>query len=331
LLARELLDKDLRRLLKSYISMVDRLTALAADELAGRPLSEDDGDWLRAIAYTLERLWLQSGDAKGGKGEEDSAIIADIMRGLDPISGLDEVLEIGTGFFDRIYVIVPNDVGDFLVAQGGVYSYYEFAQPTSDRLTDEAWRQMLRDDAAPDRPAWQDPLFPASVTDPGPAEPTPRPKRSELEWELGDSFGGMNDYLFWDAYRTSPAGAAFDPFEAGALAGVIFDDLERQLHKAVDYVVLFRFPDEATLETYWQRRSGAASGFAPERDEPCFDGHAGLGTWANGEYLCYVSDSGTALLRWTDERTHTYGVMNAVAGKPRLAVLARQWQATRSR
>ena len=118
---------------------------------------------------------------------------------------------------------------------------------------------------------------------------------------------------------------------AGALAGVIFDDLERELHKAVDYVVLFRFPDAATLEAYWQRRSGAASGFAPERDEPCFDGRAGLGAWANGEYLCYVSDSGTALLRWTDERTHTYGVMNAVAGKPRLAVLARQWQATRSR
>ena len=33
---------------------------------------------------------------------------------------------------DRIYVIVPDDIGGFQVASGGVYSYYEFAWPTSE-------------------------------------------------------------------------------------------------------------------------------------------------------------------------------------------------------
>ena len=70
------------------------------------------------------------------------------------------MLEVGTGRIDRIFVIVPDDAGAFQVATGGVYSYYEFPWPTSDRLTDEQWWTMLRKGEAPDRPAWQDPLFP---------------------------------------------------------------------------------------------------------------------------------------------------------------------------
>jgi hypothetical protein len=238
------------------------------------------------------------------------------------------VLEIGTGYFDRIYVVVPNDQGAFQVASGGVYSYYEFPWPTTDRLNDQQWRQMLRDDAAPDRPAWQEPLFPPQATgSEGASEPTPQPKKRDIEWELGSAIEGA----FWDPYRQSPAGAAFDPFEAGALTGVIFDDTERELHKSVDYVVLIRFPDAEKLDRYWERRAGAAAAEAPDRDGACLDDRAGTGTWPNGEYLCYVSESGTALLRWTDERTNTYGVMNAVSGKKRLDVLARQWASIRSR
>jgi len=65
---------------------------------------------------------------------------------------------------------------------------------------------------------------------------------------------------------------------------------------------------------------------APMRTLPCADGQPGRDTWLHGEYLCYVSDDGVALLRWTDERTDTYGVMNGVAGKKDLATLYRQWQ-----
>ena len=66
------------------------------------------------------------------------------MRGIDLDSGTDEVLEIGTGRIDRIFVLMPDDAGDFHVATGGVYSYYEFPQPTAERLTDEQWWEMLR-------------------------------------------------------------------------------------------------------------------------------------------------------------------------------------------
>ena len=93
--------------------------------------------------------------------DDDAAVIADIGRGVDLAKGTDDVLEIGTGRIDRIFVLVPDDAGDFHVATGGVYSYYEFDRPTADgRLTDEQWWKMLRKGEAPERPSWQAPVFP---------------------------------------------------------------------------------------------------------------------------------------------------------------------------
>jgi hypothetical protein len=161
--ARDLLPRDLRRLLTEYIRFVDRLAILAADELAARPISDDDNEWLRAIGGTLEGFWWRSGDRLDTPRpirDDDAAVIADIMRGIDLEEHIDSVLEIGTGRIDRIFVLVPDDAGDFHVASGGVYSYYEFPWPTEDRLTDERWWEMLRNGAAPERPAWQEPLFP---------------------------------------------------------------------------------------------------------------------------------------------------------------------------
>jgi hypothetical protein len=245
------------------------------------------------------------------------------MRGTDAVAGIDQVLEIGTGYVDRIYVIVPDDEGSFRLAAGGVYSYYEFPWPTHDRLNDDRWRKMLATDQAPARPAWQAVIFPESgVGSDGTAAPTPKPSKSEVEWELGETIAGAS----WKPYRKSPARAAFDRFAAGARTGVIFDKLERQLHRAVDYVVLFRFHSADGLKAYWEQRASAAASVAPERERACLDGQAGRSAWSNGEYLCYVSEAGEALLRWTDERTDTYAVMNAVADEARLKLLARQWE-----
>ena len=174
LATRGLVSRDARRLLNDYTEFVDRLARISADELAGRPIKaianqkdpgfwETDNEWLRSIGGTLEGFWWRSGDKLDTSRpirDDDAAIIADIGRGVDLIKGTDEVLEVGTGRIDRIFVIVPDDEGQFHVATGGVYSFYEFRQPTSDRLTDEQWWAMLRVGEAPERPAWQEPMFP---------------------------------------------------------------------------------------------------------------------------------------------------------------------------
>ncbi len=48
----------------------------------------------------------------------------------------------------------PDARGRLQVARGGVFSYYEFLWPASDRLTDEQWRKILASGQAPERPAW---------------------------------------------------------------------------------------------------------------------------------------------------------------------------------
>jgi hypothetical protein len=53
---------------------------------------------------------------------------------------------------DRIYVIVNlND--ELQIAQGGVFSYYEFPRPLSERMSDQIWRQLLTP-TNPELPAW---------------------------------------------------------------------------------------------------------------------------------------------------------------------------------
>jgi len=65
-----------------------------------------------------------------------------------------EVLEEGVGYVDLIVVayVVPD--GRIIAGVGPVLSYYEFRHPISDRLTDEAWLEMLEQGEGPSRPAW---------------------------------------------------------------------------------------------------------------------------------------------------------------------------------
>ncbi len=152
---RALLPGDLDTLLDQVRQFLGRLERIARDELAGRPISQEDNDWLQLIGPELEALWVASSDldATGEApvaSDEEAALVADIFRSTFGI------LELGTGGITPMYVMVPNDAGQFQIAYGATYSYYEFWVPESEgRLTDEEWRQRLRDGELPDRPAWQ--------------------------------------------------------------------------------------------------------------------------------------------------------------------------------
>jgi hypothetical protein len=68
-------------------------------------------------------------------------------------SNTEQVLEEGVGYVDLIVVAYKLPDGRILVGAGPVMSYYEFKQPMDDRLTDEAWRELL-DSNPPERPEW---------------------------------------------------------------------------------------------------------------------------------------------------------------------------------
>ena len=139
-------DETTRWAVEYLIAMLDRLTRLAGDELAARPISDEDNTWLSSIGGKIG--WLTEAVNRGEI--EATPIIADIF--LDPFA--DMVLEIGTGPLDTIHVLVPDDEGNFQVATGAVYSYYQFWGPRSERLTDEEWRDRIVEGDLPERPSW---------------------------------------------------------------------------------------------------------------------------------------------------------------------------------
>jgi hypothetical protein len=144
----------LQSALKSLAYLSARLTEMARKELWGEPLSDDEqlflkyqlGSSLMGIRYTAE-FSLED-------PPELAALVADIAS--NPDAGL--VLQVGTGYVDYIYVITDSPDG-LQLTRGAVYSFYEFTQPIDNRLTDQAWWDMLAGGKTPPRPAWVGPFY----------------------------------------------------------------------------------------------------------------------------------------------------------------------------
>ena len=147
--SRGLLSEEYRDKLQRMESLLVSLKSMAEKELRGEALTEEEYDAIRNIGGILEGLVTFSPQVKEqveSEADERMAIMADVHT--DTNSG--QVLEEGVGNAFTIYATVPIE-GQTAVAQGGVFSYYEFTHPMSDRLTDEAWQAMS---PKPDQPVW---------------------------------------------------------------------------------------------------------------------------------------------------------------------------------
>jgi hypothetical protein len=151
--------------LQTLVAMCDHMQVIAEKELGGQQLTEEDFKFIRFIGGQLEDIVMASADTdnvdpfapKYMEEDPQAAVIADVATDPGSDQGL-IVLEEGVGRIQYIYVVVPILQADgtykWEIARGGVYSYYEFAWPGNNRLTDEKWRAMLDDGTAPDVPAW---------------------------------------------------------------------------------------------------------------------------------------------------------------------------------
>ncbi|MDD3621060.1 MAG: DUF3160 domain-containing protein [Methanofollis sp.] len=135
------LDPAAAQRLSALGEVIDRFTALSVKELEGVPLTADDHAFIRDAAGTLDGLVLGL--------EEQTTLVADVHS--NPYHGI--VLEEGVGDIALIVVACPTSDGEATLCAGPVLSYYEFTHPLDDRLTDEAWAEMLRDNPPP-RPWW---------------------------------------------------------------------------------------------------------------------------------------------------------------------------------
>jgi hypothetical protein len=155
---RSLLTASMKDNLNKMEQLAMSLKVISEKELNNEKLTDDEYELIRSYGGQLEHFWLEvnkdepafkeSTNQRDYLNENPAAIVADVAT--DPNG---QVLEEGTGKISDIYVVVPID-GKLRIAHGGVYSYYEFTWPMSDRLTDKKWREMLNSGQAPQLPEW---------------------------------------------------------------------------------------------------------------------------------------------------------------------------------
>jgi hypothetical protein len=134
--------EDMGNLSKTFESLGD----IAAKEIHGESLSQEDNDLIQAY-IGIKEYHVALAKSSG------QDIVMPPVPVIAAVSGAgNDVLEVGVGKVDRIYVVVPIN-GKLAIAQGGVFSYYEFRQPRSNRLTDEEWRKRLSENP-PEIPAY---------------------------------------------------------------------------------------------------------------------------------------------------------------------------------
>jgi hypothetical protein len=119
---------------------------IAAKELAGQPLSEEDNYAIIGCLGMIECMNTAT-DYNRPEGEMPKVPVIAAVSGAQ-----NSVLEAGVGKVDRIYVAVTLE-GKSEIAQGGVFTYYEFTQPRDNRLTDDEWREKLAEGEV-ELPAW---------------------------------------------------------------------------------------------------------------------------------------------------------------------------------
>jgi hypothetical protein len=155
LAARQLLTPEMTSLVADLTTMLDRLTAIATEELrtAQPSANTDDQAWLGRISVLLEQFRERTTDNPDdvgyGQSDPSTALVADLARNTE------QVIEIATGGADTIVAILPYDRSTSELVWGAVYSTYEFARPASEgRLTDDEWRGMVQRGDVPPRPSW---------------------------------------------------------------------------------------------------------------------------------------------------------------------------------
>ncbi|HET6312231.1 MAG TPA: DUF3160 domain-containing protein [Chloroflexia bacterium] len=163
LLSRGLLEKTEDRSAISDFNTLNQIESLALDlkrisekELENKALTQEEYELIRFYGARIEHLTIAAADQEEGQGgpslqDQDAAVVADIATGGPQ---LDQALEEATGRIMEIYVVVPI-AGNLVLARGGIYSQYEFVQPSSNRLTNEQWRQRLDNGQVPEEADWK--------------------------------------------------------------------------------------------------------------------------------------------------------------------------------
>ncbi len=135
--------------LNSFSDILDRLLKISEKELENEPLDEDEYSFIETFGSISQNL-IET--VSGGEIDPEvfkTVLVADVHTE----GNTKQVLEEGVGFIKSLIVAYKLPQGHILIGVGPAFSYYEFKQPMSERLTDEAWREILNSNP-PSAPEW---------------------------------------------------------------------------------------------------------------------------------------------------------------------------------
>ena len=245
------------------------LQAMAEKELRGEPLTDEEYETIRFYGGELEHLTMASADTPGDQGPEgqlmpeeqpQAAVVADVAT--DPWPEL--VLELAIGRIDQLHAVVPLIEEDgsitLQVAKGGVFSYYEFEWPMNDRLTDEAWRQMVEEGETPPRPAWINDFFTQEGEHTALREGVTRYQKGVVNafWFLEPNLAAAEGEIVQDMISQVETLQAEQRYQGRKLMGVDFRSFDRQ---ADDLAVV-------TVRETWRDELFAFEDRGPSYSEP---------------------------------------------------------------
>jgi hypothetical protein len=164
LLGLNLLFYDYEERLTVLKNLLLCLEVLSEKELENIPLSDEDYELITSIGGILQNLVYfedeYSGNFAGAPSfdsDDQMPVVADVHTDRNTMCCLEE----GVGYPFNIYAIVPIE-GELYMTRGACFSYFEFIQPISDRLTDEAWQEILQTDTPP-LPLWVESFMDSSL------------------------------------------------------------------------------------------------------------------------------------------------------------------------
>jgi len=149
--SRDLLLEGFGDKLDLFETLLLFLRDISIKELENIPLSDSDYENIFCFGKVMQDLVSVVKDPQNPREREtdDMAVVADVHTDHNT----NQCLEEGVGYPLEIFVIV-NEGGTIRITRGAIFSYYEFIQPTADRLSDEEWREMLTGDTPPSMPEW---------------------------------------------------------------------------------------------------------------------------------------------------------------------------------
>jgi hypothetical protein len=138
--------------IQRFENILNQLTVISKKELESTELDKEEYELISNIGKELSSLKSFSPQImkKITSGtDEKMDIIADVHTDLNT----KQVLEEGVGSPFDIYIVIEDSKG-YRLCRGAVFSYYEFKHPIDDRLTDERWQEMGKQEIRPNQPSW---------------------------------------------------------------------------------------------------------------------------------------------------------------------------------